>query len=243
MKPYPVNQLERSRFRHLLDSAKGATDRWIKSQKPFVKSFLTSVGYDYRKPVVTNVLSSVGYDRTQWVRVVMYQECFRYIEELGPENLNVLEISAGYAFKSFRFKSYRETRFPDFDICTTALPGPYDLIIADQVFEHVLWPNRAARNVFAMLRPGGHFLITTPFLIRVHPGGPIPCDCTRWTETGIRYFLAECGFPLGDTKTGSWGNRACVRANFRHWANRGWGSLRNEDAFPVSVWALATRPA
>jgi SAM-dependent methyltransferase len=208
-------------------------------RKPLVKRYLDALGYDRQKPFVWNALR---YDCTQWVRVVMYRECFRLIEGLAPEQLDVLEISAGDAFKRFPFKRYRETTFPDFDICTAALPGPYDLVIADQVFEHVLWPYRAARNVFAMLRPGGHFLVTTPFLIRVHPGGPIPCDCTRWTETGLRYFLAECGFPLDDTQTGSWGNRQCVRANFGRWANRGWGSLRNEAAFPVSVWGLAKRP-
>lgn len=213
---------------------------WIESRKPAVKSLLTTVGYDYRQSFVKNLLSAVGYDYTHWARTVMYQECFRLIEGLGPEKLDVLEISAGDIFKSIRFKSYTEANFPHFDICTTALPGQYDLIIADQVFEHVLWPYRAARNVLAMLRPGGHFLITTPFLIRIHL---VPHDCTRWTETGMRYFLAECGFPLEDTKTGSWGNQACVRANFRHWAHRGWfGSLRNETAFPVVVWGLATRP-
>src|SRR5215831_10134216 len=107
----------------------------------------------------------------------MYQECFRLIEGLAPEKLDGLEISPGpsEAFKSFPFKSYAGADFPHFDICSTALPGPYDLIIADQMFEHLLWPYRAGRNVFAMLRPGGHFLLTTPFLIRIHPH---PHDCT-----------------------------------------------------------------
>ena len=63
-----------------------------------------------------------------------------------------------------------------------------------------------------MLQPGGHFLIVTPFLYKVHPN---PYDCTRWTETGMRYFLAECGFPLDPITTGSWGNRACLEATLR----------------------------
>jgi SAM-dependent methyltransferase len=119
------------------------------------------------------------------------------------------------------------------------LDHQFDLIIANQVFEYVLWPYKAARNVCQMLKPGGYFLMTTPFLIRVHA---IPYDCTRWTETGIKYFLSECGFPLEEIKTGTWGNRACVKANFKRWARRGWfGSLKNEPNFPVSVWALAKK--
>ncbi len=104
-----------------------------------------------------------------FAKTVMYRECLRLIEELRPEQLDVLEISAGESFKGTPFRSYGEANFPEFDICTTVLPARYDLIIADQIFEHLLWPYRAGRNVFAMLRPGGHFLMATPFLIRIHP--------------------------------------------------------------------------
>lgn len=192
------------------------------------------------KPVAKRAIKAVGYDRQHWVRTVMYRECLRLVTDLGPQQIDALEISAGETFKALPFRSFTEANFPQFDICAGALPERFDLIIADQVFEHLLWPYRAARNVFTMLRPGGHFLVATPFLIRIHPS---PHDCSRWTETGLRYLLAECGFPLEDTQTGSWGNRACVRANFRRWAHRGWlGSLANEPEFPVSIWALARRP-
>jgi hypothetical protein len=90
-----------------------------------------------------------------------------------------------------------------------------------------------------MLKPGGHLLVTTPFLIKVHE---VPVDCSRWTELGMKHLLAECGFPIDGIWTGSWGNRACVQANFRNWARRGWfKSLANEPEFPVSVWALARK--
>jgi hypothetical protein len=68
-------------------------------------------------------------------------------------------------------------------------------------------------------------------------------DCSRWTETGLQYFLAEAGFDLDGIKTGSWGNRACVKANFTAWARyrSRLHSLRNERAYPVVVWALARK--
>jgi hypothetical protein len=91
-----------------------------------------------------------------------------------------------------------------------------------------------------MLKSDGYFLITTPFLLRVHN---FPIDCSRWTETGIKYFLAECGFDIERIQTGSWGNRACIQANFLNWAiYRPWfHSLKNEPDFPVVVWALAQK--
>ena len=175
-----------------------------------------------------------------WVRTVMYTECYRLIQGLGPNALDVLEISSGERFSErFQFRSFTTTQFPEFDICSQVLPQPFDLIIADQVFEHLKWPYRAGKNVHTMLRPGGHFLLATPFLIRIHN---IPIDCSRWTELGLKCLLEECGFSGLSIKTGSWGNRACVKSNLHHWTKTGWfGSLKNESDFPVMVWALARK--
>jgi SAM-dependent methyltransferase len=188
-----------------------------------------------------DTLKKFGFDTTDWVRVVMYRRCFEFIGTLKPETLDVLEISGGPQWRrAFKFGSYSESHYPDFDICSQALDRQFDLIIADQVFEHLPWPNKAARNVFAMLRSGGTFIIATPFLIRVHNS---PIDCSRWTETGLSYLLQDGGFPEGNIKTDSWGNRACLRANLAKWRRYGWyRSLRNEPNYPVMIWAFARKP-
>lgn len=188
---------------------------------------------------IKRVLTLLRYDYWHWTRPVMYARCTEMLKAISMEDMDTLEISAGPYWRTLSFKSFTEANYPEFDICEGSLDPKFDLVIADQVFEHLLWPYRAAKNVHATLRPGGYFLMTTPFLIRVHA---IPHDCTRWTETGIKYFLAECGFELEHIQTGSWGNRSCVKANFSKWARRGWfGSLRNEPDFPVVVWALARK--
>lgn len=185
-------------------------------------------------------IRATGYDTTDWVRRVMYDEAFRHIATLRPETLDTLEISGGNQWtRQFRFRSHEATEYPEFDICAQTLPRQFDLIIADQVFEHLKWPYRAGRNVHAMLRPGGTFVVSTPFLVRVHR---VPIDCSRWTEDGLSHLLQECGFEVGDIQTGSWGNRACVTANLAHWRKRGFfGSLKNEPDFPVMVWAFAKK--
>lgn len=191
------------------------------------------------KQKIKKILDAVHYDYGHWARTVLYQECFKLVKELHPEGLDVLEISSGNIWQSFGFKSFTEANFPEFDVCSMTLPNQFDLVIADQVFEHLLWPYRAGKNVYEMTKPGGYFLITTPFLIKVHQ---VPVDCSRWTELGLKHFLAECGFPIEKIQTGSWGNRACVKANFNSWARRGWfKSLVNEPDFPVSVWAIAKK--
>lgn len=192
------------------------------------------------RSTIRSLLKNIGFDTTDWIRVVMYERCFEFVRSLGPARLDALEISAGPQWKrQFQFRSFSETQFPDFDICSQRLDRRFDLIIADQVFEHLPWPQRAGRNVFEMLRPGGWFVVATPFLVRVHD---VPIDCSRWTERGLSYLLQECGFSADHIQTGSWGNRACVRANFKTWRRYGWyRSLANEPEFPVIVWAFAQK--
>jgi hypothetical protein len=89
-----------------------------------------------------------------------------------------------------------------------------------------------------MLRPGGHFLCFVPFLLKVHG---YPDDCSRWTANGLRWLLEDAGFDGPNIRTGSWGNRKCATANFRHgWRMYGFGrSLKNDPSLPVMTWALA----
>lgn len=198
----------------------------------------------WRRPSIWEALRkairATGYDTTDWVRTVMYQKAFDFVATLDPGKLDALEISAGNQWRrAFRFQSYESTEYPGFDICSEVLPRQFDLIIADQVFEHLQWPYRAGRNVWRMLKPGGHFVISTPFLVRVHR---VPIDCSRWTPLGLSYLLQECGFEDKNIQTDAWGNRSCVKGNLNRWRKRGFfGSLKNEPDYPVMVWAFARK--
>jgi SAM-dependent methyltransferase len=183
----------------------------------------------------------LGIEPRQWARVVMDRETRRFVGSLDVGRLDALEVSgtADSVWATSGFASYRVAN----DICERPLATEaFDVVIAEQVFEHVLWPYRAARHVWEMLRPGGVFIVTTPFLVRIHG---FPIDCSRWTPLGMKHLLAEAGFPLDEIETGSWGNRKCVVANFNGWP--GWirwkHSLRNERDFPVVAWAFARKPA
>lgn len=178
---------------------------------------------------------------TTWSRVIMNRVCGEWLRALPFATLHALEIS-GRTFADFGFASYQSVDFPEFDLCAGPLATTFDLILAEQVFEHLRYPYRAGRHVWQMLRPGGWFLISVPFLVKVHA---YPIDCTRWTELGLRHFLHECGFPLEAIRTGSWGNRACVMANFKEWVvyDPQQHDLTNEPDFPYHVWALARRTA
>lgn len=132
--------------------------------------------------------------------------------------------------------------YPHFDLCAPlGETDTYDVVICEQVIEHVIDPCAAATNLRGLCAPGGHVIVSTPFLIKVHE---LPMygmrDYWRFTPRGLRALLERAGLEV-DT-VGSWGNRSCVMGNFDRWpAYRRWHSLRNEPDLPVQVWAFARR--
>lgn len=175
----------------------------------------------------------------QWCRVVMDKETDLLVKDLPYKLFSALEVS-GDKWKNFGFKAYQNLSYPTFDICSMRTEEKFDIIIAEQVFEHLSWPYRAGKNVYEMLKDDGYFLVTTPFLIRIHN---FPLDCSRWTPVGMKYFLAECGFEFDSIVVGNWGNRACLEANLKEWRlyNPNYHSLKNDEELPLVVWALARK--
>jgi SAM-dependent methyltransferase len=175
-----------------------------------------------------------------WARIVMDREVEQFILHLGEEALTAVEISGESHRDARLWREYRTLEYPAFDLCAppSPLPASGDVVICEQVLEHVENPLRAAQTLYDLCRPGGYAVVSTPFLIRVHPN---PGDYWRFTEDGLRILLRHAGFEV--IESGSWGNAAAVRANFVSWARyRPWRSLRNDRSLPVSVWAFARRP-
>ena len=130
-------------------------------------------------------------------RVVMQPSSRRMINALGPQGLDVAEISGKWG-ERFSFKSYVKFRYPAYDICAGPFGDPstgrvlqVDLILANQVWEHLDRPYAATRHVHAMLRPGGYFWLAVPFLAPLHAA---PQDCSRWNARGLKNLLIEGGF-------------------------------------------------
>lgn len=175
----------------------------------------------------------------QWQRLPLIAAVNRYIERLGPSELSAVEIS-GTDHAAKPWKCFASLNYPEFDLCAPLVQrGAWDVVICEQVIEHVVDPALAAANLRGLCAPGGHVIVSTPFLIRVHE---LPVygmqDFWRFTPCGLRMLLERAGLEVDEI--GAWGNRSCVAGNLDHWpAYRRWHSLRNEPDIPVQVWAFA----
>jgi hypothetical protein len=203
---------------------------------PLRKAWQFLFGYDRRDQLRKRAIGEID---MQWARVVMVDSMQKLVHTLGPAGLRALEIS-GDNWKGAGFKTYMEAHFPGYDICAGTLPDQFDIVLADQVFEaSALAVSRGPER--SCDARAGRLLPAVDAVPDPHPQQPDrlqPVD-----EVGMKYFLAECGFPLDKIQTWSWGNRSCVVGNFETWVpyRSRLHSLDNEPEYPVVVWALAQK--
>lgn len=143
-------------------------------------------------------LSAPCYDRTDY---------WRYFE-LDYAGLRVLDIgsSAGSYDKRSEFLGARvglkkAARYVALDISALAKPdvagdahalpfadGTFDVILANNVIEHLSEPAVGVAEMRRVLAPNGQVLYTIPFLYPVHEA---PHDYTRFTRYGLRRLFRD----------------------------------------------------
>ncbi len=180
-----------------------------------------------------------------WIRVELDRASWALVaKQLPVHEMEALEIS-GKRWQTAGFKSYQNAYVDTLEIDLNPWDRQFDIILAEQVWEHLKYPYRAGRNVLSMLRPGGYFYLSVPFLVRRHND---PIDCTRWTDIGLRYYLEEVGFSPSEIYTESWGNLAVVIGNLTQWtpyddSHNAVHRLDNDPLFPAQTWGLARKAA
>ncbi|UWR21016.1 class I SAM-dependent methyltransferase [Sulfitobacter sp. S190] len=181
-------------------------------------------------------------------RVVMGPASRKMIQRLEPKKLRVAEISGHYG-EQFDFRAYTQFRYPEYDICAgpyldpeTGKPRKFDLILANQVWEHLDRPYTALRHVRQMLKKGGHFWIAVPFYVPFHAA---PMDNSRWSARGLKNLLIEGGFEAHLIESHQWGNRHVAARNLEvQWPPEyieGKDDITDDPMMPVCAWAIAQK--
>lgn len=82
-----------------------------------------------------------------------------------------------------------------------------DVVLCNQVLEHVDDPALALRELYRVVAPGGRLLLTTHGTQVYHPS---PVDYWRWTHAGLEKILRDNGEWASVTVTPASGTTACV---------------------------------
>jgi hypothetical protein len=137
--------------------------------------------------------------RDDYFRAVMYTDI---AEQLAGLDITGTGIewggSNGVIQRMLPGVQWENRDYPEYDVCKAESWSPADVVVADQVLEHVMYPWKAIE--YAGIYTRDLAIVTVPFLIGVHP---CPEDCWRMTPSTLRR-LAEPYFSHIEIR--SWGN-------------------------------------
>ena len=82
------------------------------------------------------------------------------------------------------------------DICVAPYPvDNFDLVILSETLEHIFDFKLALSECCRILKPGGHLIITTPWLVDQHPT-ETTADYWRFSQQAYEKLLPEAGFAI-----------------------------------------------
>jgi len=161
------------------------------------------------------------------------------------ENARVLEFGGSNGVIAEMFAPDHQVEiapnFPEVDIqsLTSYENQCCDVVILDQILEHIPNPQAAIKECHRILRPNGICISTTPFLIRVHG---YPNDFQRFTGAGLKELFSQ----FSSVEVVNWGNRLTLETFHRYgWLSAknarllGRAALWNEEKWPIDIltWA------
>jgi SAM-dependent methyltransferase len=149
------------------------------------------------------------------------------------------------------------------------IAGAYDIPLPDEnadtllltsVLEHLEEPERGIAEAYRLLKPGGHVILTAPFIWWIHEA---PRDFFRYSPFGLRHLLEEAGFEVVEVQplAGAWTTfslelsyalrryqkglaspvvGSVMRA--AQWAGGRWDKVDFQPRFSWSHLAIARRP-
>ncbi len=119
------------------------------------------------------------------------------LSDLGPNAIG-LNVGAGKTNIDPRLKNMELEKGEGIDLVGSVEAIPcesnfFDLVITQEVLEHVKSPHLAIQEIFRVLKPNGVAYIQLPFIIGYHP---CPNDYWRFTHEGIVELVESEGFEV-----------------------------------------------
>jgi ubiquinone/menaquinone biosynthesis C-methylase UbiE len=111
-----------------------------------------------------------------------YKDLVNVEEHIGVD----IEVS-GHPHEHEQIDAYYDGKTIPFD------DNHFDSVLSSEVLEHVFNLEQILSELYRVMKPGGHMLITLPFVWDEHE---IPYDFARYTSFGIDHLLSQSGFEV-----------------------------------------------
>jgi ubiquinone/menaquinone biosynthesis C-methylase UbiE len=141
-----------------------------------------------------------------------------------------------------------QTTYPEVDMQNLPFEDEiFDVVISDQVIEHLENPQKAVDESFRVLKKGGIAIHTSCLINYIHEPAP---DYWRFTPEALKYLLRNFSEII---ECGSWGNRIAIILifmfnKFRYLNIRPKGvsifkplASLNERKYPITTWIVAKK--
>jgi SAM-dependent methyltransferase len=126
------------------------------------------------------------------------KEAEKYIHgvllDIGSGGKDYRNLVTGYS--EYKTLEHDNKFKPDIMASVYGIPIPdnsFDTIISTQVLEHLEFPEQAVKEIFRVLKRGGHCLISAPMLNELHEE---PFDFFRYTSYGLEKLANRAGFEI-----------------------------------------------
>lgn len=117
----------------------------------------------------------------------------------------------------------------------------FNAVICTQVFEHVAYPEKAARSLFELMAPGGILLLTAPFINPVHY---VPTDFRRFTPECLDMIIQDAGFVV--EMVGFGGNSLVSTGSLLGMVQEDFSTAeleKKDPVYPYNILVRARKPA
>ena len=121
---------------------------------------------------------------------------------------NILCISGdGPILDMIPHNTVHKVEYPEYDVCDLhqIIDHTYDLVICDQVLEHVKQPFDAVKEMHRVCKPRGILVLTTVFMYPIHE---FPKDYWRFTPDGLKQLCIDFSAIIA---FGGWGHQDMVK--------------------------------
>ena len=138
--------------------------------------------------------------------VLMIQNGPRKIVPFVRKGGVILDVGSGPERMGDEFINVDAFPFPEVDVVADAHALPFcdssiDGVVSESLLEHVALPDRVAREMVRVLKPGGFLYVSAPF---IHPYHASPDDFNRWTSSGLRFLFRDLEVVETGVRSGPW---------------------------------------